>query len=315
MDPLLSVIVRHQVYLEGLKAGRNAELVKTIAKLDKALREQLAFIDYNSLSDMTRTALNKLVIELKKTARTVFDVWLNELIRWLEEYTSIDRDFWEFAYSMAQPEETSKLKEAPESESIFGLAGRLPMAANGVLMLAFLKGFATLATERIGQTVLMSYSNAETPRQLLNRLSGTAAARNRDGLLSMFNRQGAAVTNTVVQHLATQINSSVASKAWPRYIWISVLDDATTRICRDRNGDVYFFGQGPVPPAHVGCRSSIMPYFGTARPEMPSFRMWAQSQSADFINDAFDGEAPASYEGSKALTLAQFRAKRPLIVG
>lgn len=312
MDPLLNVILRHQIYLEGLKGGRNAEFVKMIAQLDKGLREQLAFVDYNNLSDMSRTAVNKLIATLKKTALKIADAWLYELIRWLQEYVAVDTDFWQFAYKLRKPEaEFDEEDSEANTNSWLGL----PMGANGITALLFLKGWNVLLGNRVQQTVLMSYANAETPQQLIARLSGTKAANYRDGLLGQLNRQGQAVNNTVIQHLAAQANINVAVQAWPRYVWLSVLDDATTKICRNRNGNVYVFGEGPLPPAHVGCRSSVMPYDGTKPPEMPSFPMWARSQSEAFIKDAFDGEVPSRYEGSDPLSLEQFKAKRALIIG
>lgn len=314
MDELLNVIVRHQIYLEGLKNGRNAELVKTIATLDKELRVKLAFVKYDNLGDMSRSALNKLVLELKRVARTVFDVWLNELIRWLEEYCSIDADFWRFAYTAYDPSRAEEINEAPEDDAIFAAGMAFPMAATGLLTLAFLKGYSTLATEKIGQAVVMSYANAETPKQLMERLSGTPEARNRNGLLQQFNRQGQAVTNTVIQHIAAQTNASIASLAWPLYLWCSVIDDGTTNICLSRNGKVYRYGEGPLPPAHIGCRSSVIPFDGGSAPEMPRFKMWASAQPEAFVKDAFDGKPPSSYEGSKAISLDEFRAKRSLIL-
>lgn len=315
MSELLDVIVRHQIYLEGLKGGRNNELVKTIGSLDRELRIQLAFVDYENLSDMSRTGLNKLVLALKRTARTVFDVWLNELIRWLEEYCSVDAEFWRFAYTAFDPSKAEAINEAPEDEAIFAAAMAFPMAATGVLALAFLKGYSVLATEKIGQAVFMSYANAETPKQLQQRITGTAQANNRDGLLAQFNRQGQAVSNTIIQHIAAQTNAAVARMAWPQYVWCSVIDDATTKICFGRNGNVYNFGEGPLPPAHVGCRSSVFPFTGAGAPdEMPGFKMWASSQPDGFVKDAFDGKPPSRYEGSKAISLDEYRAKRSLIL-
>lgn len=315
MDDLLNVTLRHQIYLEGLKGGRNVQLVQMLAQLDRELKRELAFVTYDKLSDMSRTALYKLTAQLKKTARTIFDVWLNELIRWLEEYMTVDAEFWNFAYSLADPENKSEFAEAEaEQQSIWAGILNLPMAANGILALSFLKAFGTLATDKIGQQVFISAGNAETPKQLLARISGTAAAKHNDGLLGGFNRSGQAVTNTVIQHIAAQTNAAIMAKAWPAYVWCSVIDDATTKICFSRNGQVYLLGAGPIPPAHVGCRSSIFPFAGGDAPNMPSFKMWASSQSEAFVKDAFDGNAPSRYEGSKAINLDEFRAKRSLIL-
>lgn len=311
MDPLLDVAIRHQIYLEGLKGGRNAEFIKTLVELDRTIKHQLQFVEFASLGDMSRTAIYGLVASLKKAARTIFDVWLNSLIRWLEDYISVDVDFWKFAYNIVQRD--AKFEEADPSK-IYGAAIKLPMAANGVLALSFLSGFATLAAEKIAQQTLAAYSNSESPAELQSRLVGSKDASFKDGLLQQLNRQGSAVTNTVIQHLAAQGNAGVASLVWPEYLWVSVLDSRTTQICIGRDGNVYKYGKGPLPPAHINCRSSVVPATGTKPFDMPTFNMWANAQPDAFLQDAFDGKVGASYEGSKPLTLNQFKAKRALIL-
>lgn len=42
------------------------------------------------------------------------------------------------------------------------------------------------------------------------------------------------------------------------YRWVSILDNATTQICRSLDQQVFRFGEGPLPPAHGNCRSSIV---------------------------------------------------------
>lgn len=42
------------------------------------------------------------------------------------------------------------------------------------------------------------------------------------------------------------------------YRWVSILDSKTSQICRSLDGQVFKFGQGPIPPAHPNCRSSII---------------------------------------------------------
>lgn len=42
------------------------------------------------------------------------------------------------------------------------------------------------------------------------------------------------------------------------YRWISILDNHTSLICQGLDYKVFLFGQGPLPPAHPNCRSSII---------------------------------------------------------
>src|SRR5690606_2054484 len=43
------------------------------------------------------------------------------------------------------------------------------------------------------------------------------------------------------------------------YRWSAVLDQRTSSTCRALDGRIFQFGKGPMPPAHVNCRSSTTP--------------------------------------------------------
>lgn len=62
---------------------------------------------------------------------------------------------------------------------------------------------------------------------------------------------GVLISNIVKSKLA-QANA-IAS-----YLYVAVIDNVTTIICLDLDGDVYAVGQGPLPPQHPGCRSSTL---------------------------------------------------------
>jgi len=42
------------------------------------------------------------------------------------------------------------------------------------------------------------------------------------------------------------------------YRWLSTLDSRTSTICRSLDGQVFKFDKGPVPPAHIRCRSTTL---------------------------------------------------------
>jgi len=42
-----------------------------------------------------------------------------------------------------------------------------------------------------------------------------------------------------------------------KYRWVSTLSERTSDICRNLNGRIFEFGKGPLPPAHINCRSTI----------------------------------------------------------
>ena len=313
MDPLLDTVLRHQIYLEGLKAKKNSEFFTTIAQLNLALKRDLANVAYENLGDMKKGELAKLLATLKRTSKRIFDAYLNDLIKWLEDYMHVDFEFWQFAYRLIHGE---PLEDVPAEEDVWQDIGTTPMGANGYAWRIFLSASGILATNKIVALVTQHWANASKKQELLDALLGTKDAKLNDGLLAQLARQGNAASNTVVQHIAANTNAAVAKSIWDKYQWVSVLDNHTTEICRNRNGLQWEYGKGPVPPAHVLCRSSIVPVTGKGPlADMPSYEAWARAQSEAFREDAFDGKPGSRYAGSKPLTLEEFAGKRAIIVG
>lgn len=303
MADLFDVLVRHQVYLEGLKRGRNADFPKVLGRLDSVLRANLAHITYENLGDANKRELNKLLVDLRKAMRSIFDPWLNELVAWLERYMQVEVGaFARYFETEADP--------AP----IFAATKTEPMGANGLFWLPFIRGSASYAMLRIERLVTSGYANRLTKDEVARSLLGTKNNRYKDGIGRLLDNASSAAVNTVMQHMSAQAAMTTAKKVFGKYEWVSVIDDGTTNICLGRDGKIYVFGRGPVPPAHVGCRSIIVPDYGRATTPELRFNMWASSQPAAFVNDAFDAAPSSRYEGSRAISLAEYQSKRSLIL-
>lgn len=327
MATLYDTVVRHQVYLEGLKLGTAAQFNLAALKLNTDIRNELAGLTVSSIGDMSRRALLGLIQRLKAIALKHFTVWFTDIIKFLEDF--MDTDFDLYSHIIAATGAFDKEPEQPDDKHKAFLAYMaLPMAAVGLAPAAFLKSFMATSMGRIQRAVNMASVDAVTPSALSAILTGTnvtgtarsssnttAAQANlsaRDGLVSTFQRQAQAATSTVVQHISAQVASEVNGSLTDKYIWISVIDSATTPICFSRNGNIYIVGKGPVPPAHVGCRSTTLPDDGEPAPH-ESFSEFIDRQPQDFVDDAFDGKRTKTYEGTKALTLSEFAGKEAKI--
>lgn len=303
MAELFDILVRHQIYLEGLKKGRTADFPKVLGQLDNALRTQLAHIDFEDLGELTKRKLNDLLVALRQAMRSIFDPWLKELADWLDRYMRYEVESFNAYFDTDV-----------DPDRVIASSKNEPMGANGLLWLPFLKGSTVYAMTRIERLVTYGYANHAAKQDVLRSFLGSKGNRYRDGIGRLLDNANSAAIATVMQHMSAQASMNAAKIAFGKYEWVSVLDDATTEICRDRDGNIYVYGQGPVPPAHVRCRSIIVPVYERASTPELRFSMWAPKQSAAFINDAFDGKPPSRYEGSAALTLAQYQGKRSLIL-
>lgn len=303
MADLFNVLVRHAVYLEGLKRGQTAGFPKLLAQLDAALRSSLAGIEYDNLGDANKTQLNKLLVELRKAMRLVFSPYINNLVVWLERFMAVEVDNFEAYFKPPQPTDPTALFAASKTE---------PMG-EGNFWLAYLNGYSLYTMSRIERLVTNGYVTRLTKQQIINSLIGTKANNYRDGIGRQLDNLNRGAIATTIQHLSQYASTNIAKKVYGEYEWVSVLDDATTDICRGRDGNVYVYGRGPIPPAHGGCRSTTVPRYDRAGTPELRFGMWAKQQPEVFIKDAFDGKVPSRYEGTAALTLDQYRGKRKII--
>lgn len=316
MAELFDIIVRRQIYVEGLKAAKGNEFAAALGDLDRRIKARLSNVEFDDLGQMTKAAVRRLIVDLKGIAKTVFDTWLKSLIGWLERFAVVDRNILVGSFKDgATDKDKEELDNTPVGEVLFNKAKVTPLAATGTLMFPFLVGLGAAAAIKLERMVTSHYASRAKLVDLQRAITGTRARRYQDGALAAFDRQSRAVTNTVLQHLAANNGDTIASSIFKFYEWVSVLDQHTTVICTDRDGNRYEYGKGPIPPAHVGCRSTTVPVSSlTAGKTTDSFRVWAFGQSTDFINDMFDGNAPTRYTGSRPLTLGQYADKLVIIL-
>lgn len=300
---VFDALVRHQLYLERVKEGQTVELNAALAAINEEVRKLLSLYDFNEIGQINRRQLQQLVRSLREIMRSSLDPYVADMTRWFEAYMREDREMLKAIFGEFIP--APQLIKVPNADKLSPLVLGAPMAATGLLALVFLKANATVATNKVERLAIMAYANNSTRAQLLASIVGTRAAQNRDGELNRIFRATKASNNTIIQHIAAQTNFNVARRLFDEYEWCSILDDATTQICRSRHGNRYRYGSGPIPPAHVGCRSNIIPVVA-GQPEAPrTLSEWLKRQPDSVRTDL---------DRTKSLTLEQFKAKRSLIL-
>jgi uncharacterized protein with gpF-like domain len=123
------------------------------------------------------------------------------------------------------------------------------------------------------------------------------------------------VQNTLIQHIAQWFNFNFGKLFYDHYEWVAVLDNRTTDICRSRHGHIFTYANGPRPPAHYNCRSTIVGIVGVEAFPIPnSFYAWVKQQPKSIQNDllgknqadklragTLKAEALPKFEGNKKI--------------
>ena len=132
-------------------------------------------------------------------------------------------------------------------------------------------GIAQAEAKRLNQVVRSGLLSGETTTDIVKELVGNLR-KDQKGSLSQLLAQGGAATKsannqvmTIVRTTVNQVTNTASQtvyKANPdvteEYRYIATLDSRTSPVCRDLDGQIFKYNQGPVPPQHFGCRSTTV---------------------------------------------------------
>jgi SPP1 gp7 family putative phage head morphogenesis protein len=316
---LFDMLFRHQVYLEGVKVGMSLQLRDVLTQLYDEFAKFIGQVRYASLDQFTRVELNNFVSRFEVAQTQAFNRYTQQLRVLLKDFLSADT---QVSHSIFNKVSDATIQVAPP----WGTVLQAFVPATGQTINDMLNVFASNAITSVTRQIKVAYTNNQTPQQLLATIVGTPENSFGDGKFARFSSQNTALLATVLQHISSIAQADIAKEAFTNYQWVSILDSRTTLICRERNGNVYVYNEGPLPPAHYNCRSKAVPLQGNELHDIPnSFSDWAVNQPHAFLNDALvpsvavkvvagTGTDISLNDAVKALTISQFLDKIKIIV-
>jgi len=322
---LFDIAIRLQLYVEAVKAHHSAEFNDVAQNVYFEFRKLLQNVDAKSLDALTKAQLTVLVATLRVSQREVYSKYVEKIFKQLKDFMqaslTVNRiinvsSFVELEenepHFIPSDKQASTFIEAENKQNkfiaLFGIAAITlgsdklwanilsePIAANGTLLNPLVKSFSASAQLSMENMIRKGYSNSWT-------VSNTIVEAKKQ--IDKVTNQADAVLSTVIQHVEAIVAASVQSALFGQYRWISVIDGGTTDICRGRNQKIYKHGTGPYPPAHMRCRSTIIPYRGGDAEITDTFAKWIKRQPDKMQKFAFN----------KAITTEQFRNSAETII-
>jgi SPP1 gp7 family putative phage head morphogenesis protein len=347
---LFNVLTRHQIYVEGVKAQHAREFNEVLRELQIEFNKLFARLRFKTLDGLTKAALRSFLIDLRDVQGRVYNAYTTKLIAQMQDFMRADIRVSKVIFATLQKvegedetpvtedEADAALEDAydanegenlyplpwfksahngGDSSKLWGAITNAPIPANGVLLLPFVSGFVASASVSVENIVQKGYANRSTVEEVLAEITGTKAKNFRDGAFARINSQAGAVTATAIQHITSVAQAGVASIFFGRYRWVSVIDNATTEICKSRNNRIFRYGEGPLPPAHIRCRSKTVPVVAGDDSTPPSsYHAWMNSQPESVQNDILGARKASDLRSGKikAKDMPQFDELNPLSV-
>lgn len=317
---LVDAITRHQAYLEGLKLHQGAKFRAVTNQLRDELKRIFFEIDYDDLGKVTRRELEDFIRQLRTSQLQGYSTFRQQLLNDLRSFIDADKDINKQIVDKVKPEDSNGLPGILLTTGAIWTAftaTRVP--ANGKLPSEFMDAFETASINEIVSTMRRAHANKLSLADLKREFFGFEG---KGGTVRKLNSWANALVATLLQHAASSVNEAVAGAIFERYQWVSILDNKTSDICRSRHEKVYRYGEGPMPPAHMHCRSRTIPV-GNAREDVPdTFYAWILSQPVLVQNDLLGRKKAQDlragrlgstkirkFDDAKPLTLEQFIAK------
>ena len=170
---------------------------------------------------------------------------------------------------------------------------------NGQTVKKAFRGLAKSQTQMFNQVVrtglLSNEPTADIARQLVGSLGFEEAGSLADITLrggqitKMANGQVMNIVRTTVNQV-TNTASQAVYKANPdvteEYRYVATLDSRTSPVCRDLDGQIFKYNEGPVPPQHFGCRSTTVAVI--------NYKKWGFTPPPAGKRASVDGPVPAN---------------------
>lgn len=257
---LIDVFVRHQVYLERLKAGMIGDFDPVMRKIDRAITDALTKAHVDKVLDLKINQLQKLIDSIVGIEDKLLGTYARDLTKSLNRFSVYEAQWAESALKNALA--SSVEVNAAKQGLAWAAAKTQPIQATGQLLEDFTRSWSTREILRTEAIIRNAHAQGWTVQQTTLAVRGTKRANYADGILSYVQRDTDALVRTSLQH----VSNAARSVTWESnedivegVRFIATLDSRTTLQCAALDQRVFPLDKGPRPPIHINCRSTTIP--------------------------------------------------------
>lgn len=264
-ERLFDLTIRGQLYLEQVA---NREVAKLVSLMEKHTRPHLQRLLDLELARMDRTPSvfkTRRYRAILRSADAIIDA-ANEtlgeaLVARMDAVA--DATSAQAARYMTQAIPLDMTFNTPSPAILAELVRARPY--DGELLKDWAKSVGGAAKQAIRRQLNIGMSSGEPIEQITRRIMGDSRAMKAfkgSDVMAQQRRNVRSIVRTMANGIgngARQATFEANADVLKGVQWVSTLDARTTDICASRDGQVYGVTEGPRPPAHHQCRSTVVP--------------------------------------------------------
>lgn len=271
--------VRHAIYVERYKTRLANEIVALVNGVSNGLYREITASDLDTL---TRRQLNRLLKDVQAYIRQGYLPIQEAVLSAANDFAQYEAE-WQ-GRMMVRTGVTATIG-IPSDADLWAAVNARPF--EGKLLSEWVDGLAPNTVRRVSEVITQGFTDGLSPLDVARQIRGT---KNIKGVMDISKNGARALARTAIGHTSNVAKEQAMKplRGVRGVMWVSVLDHRTTQICRVRSGQFYPKGEGPRPPAHVGCRSTVLPYTERNRDrlkEIETYPEWLRRQSPAVQDD------------------------------
>lgn len=250
---ILDRLTRHQIFVQRLSAGQARIAKNKLDDLIEEVRDKLG----ETLTATQRARYLDILDELEEYAREVYGNISTEYQQFGLDFLDYEADFSNRVFSQATGVDFDRPAPVQLQSGLFTPLFNVAPQTSPMTIGQALARFGQTKTVEFMQTLRDGFVLGLTSQQIVN---GVAS------IVSLQKNQIETLIRTATNHLATQARNATIKEnedVVDGYEWVATLDSRTSLICASRDGQIYPISddpeRSPKPPAHYGCRSTIVP--------------------------------------------------------
>lgn len=254
---------RHQVFLERNKSHEVKAFEKYLLEMAGKLRVKIG--DKN-LTEFSRSRLEALIAEIHDSLVSIYSGFETEWRGQILDLAEYEAGFEIKSLNQVVDFDFKLPSQSQLRQSVFGNPLSVAGPNKGMLLEPFFNDVSRRTLNRVSGTIRAGAFQGLTTPQIVRQLIGTKKAGYFDGIIGLSYKDAAMMTRTALQHSAMQARQetwSQNSDIIQGWVFRATLDYRTTQQCQSLDGTEYKIGEGPMPPVHIGCRSSSTPKLNT----------------------------------------------------
>ncbi|MCK5127786.1 MAG: minor capsid protein, partial [candidate division Zixibacteria bacterium] len=246
---LTDTATRHAVFLQRYAGGQSKEAASLLYRIRRDINARLA----NEPTIFQKSRLDALLMEINAITAAGFKNIELQQIAAAQELVIAESRFSVGLFNKAATVDFVR----PSSSMLIAATMTSGMVAEmkaGVTIEAALQQFGVKKSKQIAQIISDGVVFGDTTpviSQKVGETINTLHKRQLDSLVRTITNNVSSVARGQVYYANRDILDG--------YQWVATLDSRTTMICGSRDGKIYQYGSGPMPPAHWGCRSTTIP--------------------------------------------------------